>query len=64
MKLTYTKAALAIAWVFVIAAVVGSVTSPLGWVVAACLALLPPIVVFRVWNDEQTVSESIKEVLR
>jgi hypothetical protein len=64
MRLTYTKAAFATAWLLLILAVAGHVTSGLGWMAVAGLAVLPPLVVLRMWNDEPTMSESIRSILR
>jgi hypothetical protein len=65
MNLTYTKAALALGWVLVIVAAAGSVTSALGWTIVATVALLPPVVVLRMWNEApQSTSDSIRNVLR
>jgi hypothetical protein len=66
MKVNYTKSAAAAFWVlamFAIGVALGT-TSVIGWVVLAGLALLPPLVIQRLWKDDPSLSESIHEVLR
>jgi hypothetical protein len=62
-----TKTLLFIAWsiaVFVAAIAIGA-TSVLNWIVVACVAVAPPLVVRRYWRaPEQTISESINEARR
>lgn len=67
MQLKQKKIACAAIWVLAMCAAGAAVrvTSPFGWTVLACLALLPPIVMLRLWNDPpQSVSESIQKALR
>ncbi len=66
MKVNYTKIAAAALWIlamFAIAVTLGT-SSVIGWTVLAGLALLPPLVVQRLWKDDPSLSESIHEVLR
>jgi hypothetical protein len=62
-----TKTLLFIAWsiaVFLAAIAIG-ITSVLNWIVVACVAVAPPLVVRRFWRaPEQTISESINEARR
>jgi hypothetical protein len=67
MQLKYRKIAFAAVWVVAMCAVgiAANVTSLFGWTVLVCLALLPPIVMLRLWNDPaQSMSESIQKALR
>ncbi len=66
MQVNYTKSAAAAFWVlamFAIGVALGT-TTVIGWVVLAGLALLPPLVIQRLWKDDPSLSESIHEVLR
>ena len=62
-----TKTLLYVAWaiaVFLVAFAIG-VASVSTWIVVACVAGVPPLVVRRFWHDpEQTISESINEARR
>lgn len=63
----YKKATVTVLWVLVMAAVglTGGVTSVRGWVLLTSLALLPPILLLRLWNEPaQTMSESINAARR
>jgi hypothetical protein len=67
MKRKHLKAVLAVAWVLIVSA--GAMASNMmpasGWLVLAIVALLPPIVMFRLWKDPpETISESIRSALR
>jgi hypothetical protein len=56
-----------VAWVIVvgIAAIAIGVTSVLNWIVVACAAIVPPLIVRQFWRaPEQTMSESIHEARR
>ena len=67
MQLKHRKTAYAAVWVLAmcVAGVVANVTSPFSWTVLACLALLPPMVVLRLWKDPvPSMSESIQKALR
>ena len=66
MRLNYTKVAAAALWVLAMCAVgfTIAVTSVTGWTVLAGLALLPPLVIGRLWKDDPSLSESIHEALR
>ena len=67
MQLHTMKAALATAWVAAVSLVgiAANVRSTASWVVLACVALLPPVAMAFLWNaPRQTMSESIREVLR
>ena len=61
------KTVLFIAWsiaVFLAAIAIG-ITSVPNWIVVAGLAVVPPLVVRRLWRaPEQTISESIHEARR
>ena len=62
-----TKTLLFIAWsiAVVLAAIAIGITSVLNWIVVACLAVAPPLVVRSFWRaPEQTISESINEARR
>ena len=62
-----TKTLLFIAWsiaVFLAAIAIG-ITSVLNWIVVACVAVAPPVVVRSFWRTpEQTISERINEARR
>jgi len=66
MQLEYTKATFIAVWVLAVcAAGAAAGVSPSGWTVLAGFAVLAPLVVPRYWNDSrQSMSESIREVLR
>jgi hypothetical protein len=67
MTLKNIKAMTAALWVFAMgtAALVADVTSFSSWLVLAGCAIVPPFVMMRYWNSpDQTVSESIQQVLR
>ena len=62
-----TKTLLFVAWsiAVVLAAIALGITSVPNWVVVACVAVVPPLVVRRFWRaPEQTISESINEARR
>lgn len=67
MQTDYVKAALIGVWILavgVIGYVLGT-TSFVGWTVLAAMALTPPVVMKRLWSaPSQSMSESIREVLR
>jgi uncharacterized membrane protein YhdT len=59
-----TKTLLFIAWsiAVLIAAVALGITSVSSWIIVACIAAVPPLVVRSFWRaPEQTLSESIHE---
>ena len=67
MQLKYRKMACAAICVLAMCGVgvAAHVTSLFSWTVLACLALLPPLVVLRLWNDPvPSLSESIQKALR
>jgi hypothetical protein len=67
MRLEYTKAAFAVVWILLIAVVgfVAQAASVAGWTVLAGLAVLPPIVMWRMWTaPRQSMSESIRSAIR
>lgn len=67
MRLVSIKAVIAMLWVVAvaIAGLVGNVNSFLLWTVLAGVALLPPVVMMRWWNDpHQSMSQRIQEALR
>jgi len=48
-----------------LAAIVIGITSVPGWMVVACVAIVPPLVARRFWHaPEQTISESIHDARR
>ena len=56
-----------VAWVIAvcIAAIAIGVTSVPNWIVVACAAIVPPLIVRQFWRaPEQTMSESIHEARR
>ena len=67
MTLKTIKATIAALWVFAMgtAALVANVTSFSSWLVLVGCAIVPPIVMMRYWNrPEQSMSQSIQQVLR
>ena len=67
MTLQNMKFTAAAAWVLAIAAagLLASVSSVSWWLALAGLAIVPPLVMMRFWNQsDQTMSQSIQEVLR
>lgn len=67
MQRENTKLAYSVVWVLVLgaAAYAANVTSASAWAVLAIFALLPPVVMLRLWRDPpQTVSESIHKAIR
>lgn len=63
----YVKAMVTVAWLLVVGAA-GLTSSPMSgyaWGVVAVLAVLPPYMMIRIWNDPpQTMSESIRAMTR
>ena len=56
-----------IAWAIAVclAAIAIGITSVSNWIVVACIAVVPPLVVRSFWRaPEQTISESIHEARR
>jgi Flp pilus assembly protein TadB len=67
MQLVSIKAIIAMLWVSTVTVVgiAGNLNSVTSWIVLAVVAVVPPLVVMWRWNDpRQTMSESIREVLR
>lgn len=67
MQTDQLKAAVIGTWILVIGvlAYISDPTSVAGWTVLAAVAATPPVVMMRLWRvPAQTVSESIREVLR
>jgi hypothetical protein len=67
MQLVSIKAIIATLWVSAvfIAGIAGNVDSLPRWTVLAGVAVLPPLVMMRRWNDpRQSMSQSIQEALR
>lgn len=67
MNLNHMKATAAALWVLAMGAVglQTNVSSPSNWMVLAACAIVPPVVMMRFWNHpDQTMSESIQQVLR
>jgi uncharacterized membrane protein YhdT len=61
------KIVLFVAWMIAVcaAAFVIGVTSVPNWIIVACVAIVPPLVVRQFWHaPEQTISESIHEARR
>jgi hypothetical protein len=61
------KTVLFVAWVIAVcvAAIVIGVTSVANWIVVACAAIVPALIVRRFWRaPEQTISESIHDASR
>ena len=59
-----TKTVLYIAWsvAVLLAAIAIGITSVANWIIVACIAAVPPLVVRSFWRaPEQTLSESIHE---
>jgi hypothetical protein len=67
MHIDHVKAAMIGAWILAIG-VLGYVlgtTSLAGWTVLAVVSVIPPVVVMRLWRaPSQSMSESIREVIR
>ncbi len=67
MQRVSIKAVIAMLWVSAVsmAGIAGNVTSLSSWTVLAGVAVLPPLVMMRRWNDpRQSMSQSIQEALR
>ena len=67
MKPEYMKMTIASLWVLAMCAAgwVTGVASVSGWLVLGCLAVLPPIVMLRLWHEPpQSMSESIQAARR
>jgi hypothetical protein len=70
MQLSSIKVAVAAAWVLAVlvaglAGITSSMDSVLGWIVLACVAVLPPVVMMWWWKDPgPSLSESIQEARR
>jgi hypothetical protein len=67
MQLESIKAVFAMLWVSAVcmAGIAGNVNSTSSWTVLTAVAVLPPLVMMRLWNDpRQTISQSIQQVLR
>ena len=67
MQLVSIKAVIAMLWVsgVSLAGIAANVTSLSSWTVLAGVAVLPPLVMMRQWNDpRQSMSQSIQEALR
>jgi uncharacterized membrane protein YhdT len=61
------KTLLLVAWVIAVclAAIAIGITSVPNWILVACLAVVPPLVVRNFWHaPEQTISESIHDARR
>lgn len=67
MKLERKKAIAAAVWLIAVCGVglLAQLTSRSAWVIVAAIAVLPPLVAMRYWNDpDQSMSESIQDALR
>jgi hypothetical protein len=61
------KTLLFVAWAIAtcVAAIAIGITSVQNWIVVACVAVVPPLVVRNFWRaPEQTISESINDARR
>ena len=67
MHTDHVKAALIGAWILavgVLGYILGT-TSLAGWTVLAVVSVIPPVVMMRLWRaPSQSMSESIREVIR
>ena len=67
MHTDHVKAALIGAWILavgVLGYILGT-TSLAGWTVLAVVSVIPPVVIMRLWRaPSQSMSESIREVMR
>jgi hypothetical protein len=67
MHTDHVKAALIGAWILavgVLGYILGT-TSLAGWTVLAVVSVIPPVVIMRLWRaPSQSMSESIREVIR
>ncbi len=67
MERRYVKAVITVAWLLVVGAagLASSLVSGYAWGVVALLAVMPPYMMIRFWNDPpQTMSESIRAITR
>ena len=67
MQTDQVKAAVVGAWILAVGVVgyISGITSLAGWTVLTAVAVTPPIIMMRLWRvPSQTVSESIRDVLR
>lgn len=67
MQTDQVKAAVIGTWIAVVGLLgyLSGVTSAAGWTVLTAVAATPPIIMMRLWRaPTQTVSESIRDVLR
>lgn len=67
MKTDQLKAAVMGAWVLAVGvlAYISDPTSLTGWTVLAAVAVIPPVVMMKLWHvPSQSTSESIREALR
>lgn len=67
MQVQHMRTAIVAAWVLAWCAVafLVDVTSVTGWMTLVAVAVLPPIVLLRMWRaPAQTMSESIRNVLK
>ena len=67
MKLENIKAGIALVWVGLACATAArlDIGSPSGWTLFAAAAALPPLAMWRLWNDPSpTLSESINQARR
>lgn len=67
MHIDHVKAVLIGAWILavgVLGYIVGT-TSLAGWTVLAAVAVIPPVVIMRLWRvPSQSMSESIRDAIR
>jgi hypothetical protein len=67
MQTDHVKVASIVGWMLAIG-ILGSIsgmTSLAGWTVLAAVLVIPPLVMMKLWRvPSQTMSESIREVLR
>jgi len=67
MQTEQLKTSIVAGWILVMVAIALSLNlgSATGWLLLVGIGLLPPLMLFRVWQQPaQTMSESIREVLK
>ena len=67
MQLHYAKVAVIAFWVVtvIVIALTRNLTSPFNWVAVAALAAIPPVILWRLWNDPApTMSENIRQAFK
>ncbi|MBI4485398.1 MAG: hypothetical protein HY655_05250 [Acidobacteria bacterium] len=67
MQTDSVKRASIVGWLLAVGVLgyISGMTSLAGWIVLAVVAVIPPVVMMRLWRvPSQSMSESIREVLR